>query len=126
MNKFSMVRVKNVTSTVLRSQFNHQEIEESANNILATDGLLAPLILRQIDMDTLEVIAGHKAYDAAVRAKEIDLEAAAMVNAFVVPDEQTEAAVAQLQALYPDSLPTPLAAATSIEDRLSNVESYLD
>ncbi len=125
MNRCYILTVKNVTSKVPRSQFNHQEIEELANRILAADGLLAPLILRQIDMDTLEVIAGHKAYYAAVRAREINPRAAEMVNGFVVPDEQAEAAVAQLQALYPDSAQTLLPAAAGTEDRLSNLENYL-
>jgi ParB-like nuclease domain len=84
MIKCYFVDVKNISSTLPRSMFVDSEIEQLADAILATDGLLRPLILKEIGVEKYTVIEGHREYYAAVRAKEKNLAKAEMVNAFAI------------------------------------------
>lgn len=129
MSEFFLVDVKSITSTVPRSEFSVEEIEKLAQSILAADGLLAPLVLKQTGVESYEVLAGDREYYAAVRAKEIDPRAAEMVNAFVVPDEQVEVAMKQVTTLHPPPKPNgspPPPVSSDVEQRMTNLESRLD
>jgi len=131
MSKYYLVDVKSIQSKVSRSEFAVEELEQLAQSILKSDGLLMPLILRQTGAESYEVLAGDREYYAAVRAKEINPRAAEMVNAFVVPPKLQEAALEQVSALYPtptqggntvtDAVPTG-----AVEQRLNNLESRFD
>ena len=97
MLKAKWVDVVDIVSDIPRSNFSEEDIETLANKILQADGLLVPLLLEKRDIATYTVISGHLEYYAAVRAKEIDLRSAEMVNAFILPDENKEQPLAQLE-----------------------------
>lgn len=134
MTEYYLVDVKSVISNVPRSNFKVDDLEQLANSILVAGGLLTPLILKQVAPEKYEVLAGDLEYYAALRAKEINPRQGEMVNAFVVPPKQQEAAIAQVIELkknkeiaIPSDHPIP-AQATSNEtnSRLTNLESRLD
>ena len=86
MSEYYMVDVRSITSHAPRSRFDVKQLEELARSIVSSEGLLSPLLLKQIGPESYEVIAGDFEYYAAVRAKELFPREAEMVNAFVVPD----------------------------------------
>jgi hypothetical protein len=102
MIKCYFVDVKNISSTLPRSMFVDSEIEQLADAILATDGLLRPLILKEIGVEKYTVIEGHREYYAAVRAKEKNLAKAEMVNAFAIDTNTQQSAIEQLTLLSAD------------------------
>jgi hypothetical protein len=110
MIKCYFVDVKSISSDLPRSNFIESELEQLADLMLKTDGLLRPLILRSIGVQKYTVIEGHREYYAAVRAKEKDLKNAEMVNAFVIDANIHQSAIDQLTLLKEDRIPTPIVA----------------
>jgi hypothetical protein len=103
MLKCLFVDLTSISSTKPKSKFKPAQIEKLADAILATDGLISPLILSQTGSENgvgrYTIIEGDLAYYAALRAKEKDLHKAEMVNAFVIPADCQSAAIAQLTLL---------------------------
>lgn len=99
MLKCLFVDLTSISSPKPKSKFNKAQVEKIADSILATDGLISPLILSQTGVDRYTIIEGHLAYYAALRAKEKDLSKAEMVNAFVIPAANQQVAIEQLSLL---------------------------
>jgi ParB-like chromosome segregation protein Spo0J len=97
--RYTTADVKTLFSVVPATEFSKTDIEELAESILQHGGLARPIILKQIHLESLEVVAGHLSYHAAVRAREMDPRKAEMINAFVVKDDEIESIKAQL-AIY--------------------------
>jgi hypothetical protein len=113
MIKCYFVDIKDIRSGLPRSNFAESDLEQLATLILATDGLIRPLILKESGNEKYQVIAGHLEYYAALKAKEQNISKAEMVNAFVINDKIQASAIAQLQLLTSDRTPvapTPIAA----------------
>jgi hypothetical protein len=108
MIKCYFVDVKNISSDLPRSSFVESELEQLANLILATDGLLRPLILKENGVEKYTVVEGSREYYAALRAKEKDSRKAEMVNAFVISDQIQQSAVSQLLLLNEAKSATPI------------------
>jgi ParB-like chromosome segregation protein Spo0J len=103
MIKCFFVDVKSIKSDLPKSNFVESELEQLADLLLAVDGLLRPLILKETKAGKYTVIAGHREYYAAVRAKEKNLAKAEMVNAFVIDANTRKSAIAQLALLAGES-----------------------
>jgi hypothetical protein len=99
MIKCFFVDVKSIKSDLPKSNFVESELEQLADLILATDGLLRPLILRESGTGKYKVIEGHREYYAAVRAKEKNIAKAEMVNAFVIDASNQKSVIDQLDLL---------------------------
>ncbi len=123
MGEYYLVDVKSISSKTPRSQFSEDELEALAQSILNVGGLLAPLLLKQTGAESYEVLAGDRAYYAAVRAREINPRQAETVNAFVVPEKLTQAAIQQFSDFHTPPPPPPT---DGIDRRLTNLESRLD
>ena len=106
MIKCHFVDIKDISSDVPRSNFVESDLAQLANLILATDGLIRPLIIKQSGVEKYTVIEGHQAYYAALTAKEQNSSKAEMVNAFVIGENMQSSAIEQLQLLSKDSNPT--------------------
>lgn len=137
MSKYYMVDVKSITSNVPRSNFKVNELEDLAQSILATGGLLLPLLIKETGVDAYDVLAGDREYYAAVRARELNPRAAETVNAFVIPEDCQDAAIDQFKTLHQSSVlrdvppssrqsTQPTATSSSTDQRLINLESRLD
>lgn len=99
MIKCYFIDVKNISSDLPRSSFSELDLERLADSILATDGLLRPLILKASGVEKYTVIEGHREYYAAVKAKEKNLNKAEMVNAFAIESKNQKSAIEQLKLL---------------------------
>ena len=134
MSEYYRVDVKSITSDVPRSEFSVDDLERLAQGILASGGLLTPLVLKQTGPEKYEVLTGDLEYYAALRAKELNPRQGEMVNAFVVSPKQQEAAVAQVAeltrtkraAVPADQKSTLQESPSGTDQRLTNLESRLD
>jgi ParB-like nuclease domain len=124
MIKCYFVDVKNISSTVPISKFAESELDRLADTILAVDGLLRPLIIKEVEPEKYIVIEGHREYYAALKAKEKDLNKAEMVNAFVIKDQLENSAIEQLKLLQ-DSQPEPIEDRSVKSDRSELVDLLL-
>uniref|UniRef100_UPI00286E23AE ParB N-terminal domain-containing protein n=1 Tax=Chamaesiphon sp. VAR_69_metabat_338 TaxID=2964704 RepID=UPI00286E23AE len=115
------VDVKSIKSDLPKSNFVESELEQLADLILATDGLLRPLILQEIRAGKYQVIEGHREYYAAVIAKEKNIAKAEMVNAFVIDPSNQKSAIAQLALLSE----TPLTGVTNTTTDSSQLDRLL-
>jgi ParB-like nuclease domain len=120
MIKCFFVDVANISSETPRSNFDESDLEQLADLILQTDGLLRPLILNQTGTEKYTVVEGHREYYAVVKAKEKDCKKAEMVNAFVVPNQIYVSATNQLKLLKADR-----SSISSSATNLVNVEQLL-
>lgn len=84
MINFYLVDVKSISSEVPRSNFSESDLEKIADSILASGGIIKPLVLKQTGVEDFSVIDGHLEYYAAVRAREKNPREGEMVNAFVI------------------------------------------
>ena len=128
MVEYYLVDVKSITSAAPRSQFRVDELETLAQSILASGGLLSPLLLKQTGAEKYEVLAGDREYYAALRAKELNPREAEMVHAFVIPPKQQEAAINQVAVLeaIADKTPSQPSGSSGDDLRMTNLESRLD
>ena len=93
------ILVKEINSNVPHSNFNDSDIQELAELILETEGLIRPITVRPSGIDSYEVIDGHLEYWAAVRAKEINPRDGEIIGAFVIEGKKAEAIEKQVKLL---------------------------
>ncbi len=124
---YYLVDVKSITSDVPRSNFEEAELDQLADLILEAGGLIKPLSLRQTGPESYEVIEGHREYFASVRAKEKNPRKGEMINAFVLNSEEEAPVIEQSEVLLPPiPPPPPPSGSTTVEPRLTNLETRLD
>ncbi|NET59800.1 MAG: hypothetical protein F6K47_27735 [Symploca sp. SIO2E6] len=125
----SLVAVKRITSTVPRSNFTDEELEQAAQLILQAEGVINPIILQRTSLDTYEVVAGDFEYYAAARAREIDPRKGEMIGTFLVEEENEEVIKKQV-ALFRKPKAAVVEPTTSnstaLESRLTNIESRIE
>ncbi|HBN09416.1 MAG TPA: hypothetical protein DD435_12460 [Cyanobacteria bacterium UBA8530] len=120
----SLVAVRKITSMVPRSSFDPGAIDETARLILKTGALLDPLIVRRLDLESFELLDGHFAFYAAVRAREMDLLKGETVLAFIA-DEGQQSYIARQAEILRNQHETTLPSGSPASDvglRLSNFE----
>lgn len=115
MIKCYFVDIKDISSDLPRSHFVESDLQQLANSILATDGLIRPLILKKSGEEKYTVIEGHREYYAALTAKEKNSTKAEMVNAFVINADTQLSAIEQLKLLKEDRSPVVTPANTSLD-----------
>lgn len=126
---FFLVETKSISSSQSASSFSQSEVDNLAKLILDANGLLRPLVLKQIGLEKYEVVSGHLEYYAAVRAKEKDALKAEMVNALVIEAEDEKAVIQQTQLLERLSSPTETTSTTSVtplDDLASSLEDIFN
>ncbi|BAY14478.1 hypothetical protein NIES21_02350 [Anabaenopsis circularis NIES-21] len=82
--KFYTVDVKNINSEVSRSNYTEDALDNLADIIIESGGIIRPLVLKTTGLETYTVIDGHFEYYAAVKAREKNPRQCEMVNAFVI------------------------------------------
>jgi DNA uptake protein ComE-like DNA-binding protein len=111
---FFMVDVKDIQVNTTDHNFPPAIIENLANAILVSGGLIKPLILKQVGLQSYQLLDGHLEYYAALQAKVKDPRKGEMVNAFVITPDQEDLVKQQvtvLQSVY--SLTNPIENATN-------------
>lgn len=143
----SLVAVKRITSAVPRSNFAEPDLDKLARLILDSGGLINPIIVRRISMDSYEIVDGNFEYYAAARAREIDGFKGETIGAFILEPENEEILLEQLEILRKTAIsenageietikeqsitetsveietPQP---SSSLEQRLTNIEARLE
>ncbi len=123
MIKCYFVDIKDISSDVPRSSFAESDLAQLATLILATDGLIRPLIVKESGTEKYKVVEGHLEYYAALKAKEQNSSKAEMVNAFVINDKIQAAAIEQLKLLTADRspVPAPMSIAADLDQLLPTI-----
>jgi len=85
-----IVLVKSIDAPIPRHQFSEAQLKQAAELILASGGVINPLILKRIDLEHYQVMAGHFEYYAAVTARELDQRRGESINAFIIESEIEE------------------------------------
>jgi hypothetical protein len=86
----SLVAVKKIKCTTPRSQFTDNEIEKAAKLILQGEGVINPLVVRRISLQSFEVVDGDFEYYAAARAREIEPRKGEMIGVFIIESENED------------------------------------
>ncbi|HYW18247.1 MAG TPA: chromosome partitioning protein ParB [Nodularia sp. (in: cyanobacteria)] len=127
MIKFSLLDVKSITSDVPRSNFAESDLENLADMILESGGIIKPLVVKGTGIETYIVIDGHFEYYGAVRAREKNPRQGEMVNACVISPKQENIIIKQVSAIKDiDVLPPGKPGTTNVESRLTNLELRLE
>ena len=93
----SLVAIKKITSTVPRSSFIDDQLEQAANLILEAAGVINPLVIRRSSINSFEVVDGHFEYHAAARAREIEPHKGEMIGVFIIESENEETLTKQVE-----------------------------
>ncbi|MGL5510346.1 MAG: hypothetical protein ACRDB1_12065 [Microcoleaceae cyanobacterium] len=99
MIKFFMVDVKDIQVSTKDHNFSPTVIENLADAMLASGGLIKPVILKQVGLQSYQLIDGHLEYYAALQAKAKDPRKGEMVNAFVISPDQEDLVREQITVL---------------------------
>lgn len=126
MVEFGRVDVKEVTSDVPRAKFSEERIQQLADSILESGGVVRPLVLKQLGIDRYALLDGHLEYYASVRAREIDPRRGEMVNAFIIASKEDEKGVIeQIQILGKTANPLPPEEINSLSHWITSFEQRL-
>ncbi|MDJ0620213.1 MAG: hypothetical protein QNJ63_26330 [Calothrix sp. MO_192.B10] len=115
----SLVAVKKITCKSPRSLFADEEIEQAAQLILATEGVINPIVVRRTSLKSYEVADGAFAYYAAARAREIDPKKGEMIGVFVIEEDNEELLIQQIK-LFRNNNSTTVKNTVITEDILNN------
>jgi hypothetical protein len=97
MIKFSLVDVSSIQASVPRSNFSEDQIEQLADMILESEGVLKVILLTQTGINNYRVLAGDLEYYAAVRAKEKNPRQGEMINAIITQPSNQETLLKQVE-----------------------------
>lgn len=115
MIKFYFVDVSSIQSNVPRSNFSEDQIEQLADIILESEGVLNVILLTQTGINSYNVLAGDLEYYAAVRAKEKNPRQGEMINAVIVQPSNQDTLLKQAELLNKG---VKVIDGTSLESRL--------
>ncbi|MEH2288391.1 ParB N-terminal domain-containing protein [Nostoc sp.] len=130
MMNFSLVDVKSIASNEPRSNFAEADLENLADIIIETGGIIRPLVVKMTGVENYTVVDGHFEYYAAVRAREKNPRQGEMVNAFVIAPKVEDLVIKQVASLKgidsSGKVTPPQPETTKIEPRLANLELRLE
>jgi hypothetical protein len=67
-----LLETEYISSDRRKDKFSETEIEELAHKILAANGVINPIVVKQVGPLSYSVVEGHFEFYAALRAKEIN------------------------------------------------------
>ena len=127
---FLRVDIESLTSSMPRSHYSENDLDKLANQLLETEGLIKPLVLKKSGFEKYEVVNGHLEYYAAVRASEKNPRQGEMVNALIIAAESEAAAIKQVEIIQ-ELTASPQengkkVADNTLESRLTNLELRIE
>lgn len=120
----SLVEIKTITCDRACSEFDEQKIEQAAKSIIAAEGIINPILVARIGINSFKVVNGDFEYYAAVRAKEIDLAKGETIAAYIV-DEDDETIKQQIDIFRKSQIPS-ISPDRFLETRITNIESRFE
>jgi hypothetical protein len=129
--KFYTVDVKNITCDVPQCNFAIDALNSLADMIIESGGIIRPLILKTIGLETYAVVDGQFEYYAAVKAREKNPRQCEMVNAFVISPKVEDLIVKQATFIrgvesYDKPVNTITQIPSSDSSRLANLELLIE
>ena len=121
----SLVAVKKLNCKSPRSLFIDEDIEEAAKLILASEGVINPIVVRRTSLKSYEVVDGAFEYYAAARAREIDPKKGEMIGVFIIEEDNEELLTQQIKA-FRKHVSTPVTSPGITEDILNNFIKSLE
>lgn len=133
----SLVEVRTITSDQPRSNFNQQKIEQAAQLIIKTEGIINPIIVSRTGINSFQVVDGHFEYHAAARARELNLEIGEAIAVYII-EEKNQAIIKEQIAIFRESQEAKRIPSTTtdnnnssvyvsnLETRLTNIESRIE
>ncbi|HEY9835461.1 MAG TPA: hypothetical protein V6D27_00975 [Vampirovibrionales bacterium] len=102
---YYLIDLSAITDPTTAPTWTQKEVDALANRLIASGGLIRPIILRQIPrtVDQYELVEGAFELAAARRAQRSYPREFEMIAAIVIEDAEVENAKAQLKALTPRS-----------------------
>ncbi|MDZ8026470.1 MAG: hypothetical protein RMX65_019620 [Nostoc sp. DedQUE01] len=125
----SLVAIKKITSTVPRSSFADDDLEQAANLILEASGVINPIVIRRSSVNSFEVVDGHFEYHAAARAREIEPHKGEMIGVFIIESENEDTLKKQVELFRQqkaDSSDKTSFTLKDMEQFLTNLESRFE
>lgn len=125
----SLVAIKKITSNAPCSIFADDDLENAAQLILDSQGVINPIVVRRNGLQSYEVVDGDFEYYAAARAREIDPRKGEMIGVFIIEPENEDNLTKQVQLFRkPKDEVSTKASFTSedLEKFLNNLESRID
>jgi len=129
--KTSLVDIDKINSSIPRSTFSESDLEKLARLILELDGIVYPLVVKEIALESYELIEGYFQYFGAVKAFEIN-DNFEMIRAFILKDNEENLVKQQLDLLklFSEKKGTQQVIISgdnsAVETRLNNLESRLN
>ncbi len=80
--------LEEIKSPDTRAKFSEADLNEAAELILQTEGVITPLILLEVGIDSYSIIEGDFEYYAALKAEKIDALKCEGINAYIVESEE--------------------------------------
>ncbi|MCC5615527.1 hypothetical protein LC605_10685 [Nostoc sp. CHAB 5836] len=124
----SLVAVKKITPSKPRSNFADDDIEQAAQLILESEGVINPIVVRRTSLQSFEVVDGDFEYYAAARAREIDIRKGEMIGVFIIESENEETLTKQVKFFRKSKDPIANNVSVSsdgIEPRFIKIESRM-
>lgn len=128
----SHIPLSKIKTDSSRSSYNQSLIDEIANLILQGDGLISPLVVMQEPtLIHYKLISGFLEYHASMRARELNLEKAESVQAYIIGIDFEEERKKALEAQVTKFKETKASAAPAklpevVGEALKNLESRFD
>lgn len=132
--KTSLVDIDKINSKIKRSTFSEVELEKLAQSILQLNGIVKPLVLKEISPDKYEIVEGDFQFYGALKAWEID-DDFEMIRAFIVNEKENDLVTEQLKLLGDSSISDnnyksednlTVQKDHNLEIRIDNLENRLD
>ncbi len=96
--KTSLVDIDKITSPIKRSHFSEADLEKLAQLILQLNGIVQPLVVKEVSLEKYEVIEGDFQFYGALKAWEID-DDFEMIRAFIVNEQENKLVEQQINLL---------------------------
>ncbi len=124
---FLLLDVKNINSHVSRSNFAETDLENLADTIIESGGIIKPLVVKQAGIDSYRVVDGHFEYYAAVKAREKNPRKGEMINAFVIVPKSEDLIIRQAEIIKGQKLDSsPVTIQASVNEKSQPLSSNIE
>lgn len=96
-----LLDIVSLKSSVARSSFSKEKIDQLASNLLKAGGNIRPILVKRVDLEEFEVLQGHLEHYAAVRAREID-DDFELIRGIILSKKNEELILQQYEQIYGD------------------------
>lgn len=100
----SWIPISDITCNA-SGRFHPDDLRRAAQLILSADGLVTPLVVRQISLDRYELLDGVFEYYAAMEARKLDPARVEFINAYIIQPSQARIIAEQIALFRRNTIP---------------------